>query len=410
MHVIIVGCGRVGASTAAELARAGHDVVVIDRNPDAFRLLPGNFSGRTLVGTGFDRDVLESAGIREADALVASAGGDNTNAVAARVAKEVYRVPDVVARIFDPRRADIYRRYGVQTFAPTAWSVSKIVELIVSPSLEREMAFGNGEVQLLAAWVPVASRRQAGQGPGDPRRDPRGAHRAHGQGHRAGVGHGPRKRRPGVRGHPSVGRREVPEDDGVEVMRIVIAGAGTLGRRVANYTRGEHDVLVIEQSRARAHAVEEELGVKVLVGDADEPAVLFEAGVDRADVFVASTGHDEDNLVASLLAKNEYKVRKVIAAVRNPRNRWLYNRSWGVDVAIDSAEIVTKLIEEEATLADVVTLLDLHEGEVTVSSMMINEDHGRPARRCASSACPRAAWSRPCCTTRRSSCPSPRRW
>jgi len=158
-------------------------------------------------------------------------------------------------------------------------------------------------------------------------------------------------------------------------MRIVIAGAGTLGRRVATYTRADHEVLVIEQSRVRAQAVEEELGVKVLVGDADEPAVLFEAGVDRADVFVASTGHDEDNLVASLLAKNEYKVRKVIAAVRNPRNRWLYNRSWGVDVAIDSAEIVTKLIEEEATLADVVTLLDLREGEVTVSSMAINEGH-----------------------------------
>jgi trk system potassium uptake protein TrkA len=158
-------------------------------------------------------------------------------------------------------------------------------------------------------------------------------------------------------------------------MRIVIAGAGTLGRRVATYTRDQHDVLVIEQSRARAHAVEEELGVQVLVGDADEPAVLFEAGVDRADVFVAATGHDEDNLVASFLAKNEYKVRKVIAAVRNPRNRWLYNRSWGVDVAIDSAEIVTKLIEEEATLADVVTLLDLREGEVTVSSMTINAEH-----------------------------------
>ena len=158
-------------------------------------------------------------------------------------------------------------------------------------------------------------------------------------------------------------------------MRIVIAGAGTLGRRVATYTRADHDVLVIDQSRARAAAVEEELGVRVLVGDADEPAILFEAGVDRADVFVASTGHDEDNLVACLLAKNEYKVRKVIAAVRNPRNRWLYNRSWGVDVAIDSAEIVTKLIEEEATLADVVTLLDLHEGEVTVSSMSINEGH-----------------------------------
>ncbi len=158
-------------------------------------------------------------------------------------------------------------------------------------------------------------------------------------------------------------------------MRIVIAGAGTLGRRVASYTKDQHDVLVVEQSTPRARAIQEELGVAVVTGDADEPSVLLEAGVERADVFVAATGHDEDNLVACLLAKNEYKVKKVIAAVRNPRNRWLYNRSWGVDVAIDSAEIVTSLIEEEATLTDIVELLSLREGEVTVSAMSISEDH-----------------------------------
>ena len=112
--------------------------------------------------------------------------------------------------------------------------------------------------------------------------------------------------------------------------------------------------MVIEKSQDRAGALAAEYEgcdhVDVMHGDADEPSVLLEAGVDRADVFVAATGHDEDNLVACLLAKNEYKVKKVIAAVRNPRNRWLYNRSWGVDVALDSAQIVTRLIEEEATL------------------------------------------------------------
>jgi trk system potassium uptake protein len=155
MHVIIVGCGRVGASTAAELARGGHSVAVIDRDQVAFRLLPNNFTGKTVVGMGYDRTVLEEAGIAEADALVAVTSGDNTNIVAARVAKEIFRVPDVVSRIYDPRRAEIYRRYGIQTFAPTAWSTSKIVEFIVSPQLEREVAFGNGEVQLMEAWVPV---------------------------------------------------------------------------------------------------------------------------------------------------------------------------------------------------------------------------------------------------------------
>jgi trk system potassium uptake protein TrkA len=154
MKVIIVGCGRVGAHTAAALAREGHDVIVIDKNPTAFRLLPHGFQGRTLEGYAFERPVLEEAGIAEADALVAATSGDNTNAVTARVAKEVYRVPDVVSRIYDPQRAEIYRRYGIQTFAPTAWSSSKIIEFITSPELEREQAFGNGEVQMMAAWVP----------------------------------------------------------------------------------------------------------------------------------------------------------------------------------------------------------------------------------------------------------------
>jgi trk system potassium uptake protein TrkA len=160
----------------------------------------------------------------------------------------------------------------------------------------------------------------------------------------------------------------------VEDVRIIIAGCGTLGRRVASYTKDKHDVVIVEKNGERARAIEDELGVKVIVGDADEPGVLEEAGIARADVFLASTGHDEDNLVASLLAKNEFKVKKVIAAVRNPRNRWLYNRSWGVDVAIDSAQIVSRLIEEEATLADIVTLLSLREGEVTVTALSVTAE------------------------------------
>jgi trk system potassium uptake protein TrkA len=146
MKVIIVGCGRVGAFTAASLARLGHDVVVVDKDPDAFRLLPHGFSGSTIVGYAFERSVLEQAGISEADALVAATAGDNTNAVAARIAKEVYRVPDVVSRIYDPQRAEIYRRYGIQTFAPTAWSAGRIIE--------REQSYGNGEVEMIAAFVP----------------------------------------------------------------------------------------------------------------------------------------------------------------------------------------------------------------------------------------------------------------
>jgi trk system potassium uptake protein TrkA len=156
-------------------------------------------------------------------------------------------------------------------------------------------------------------------------------------------------------------------------MRVVVAGAGKLGRRVGQILNPDHTVVVIEQDEARAEAIREELGCTVINGDADEPSILLEAGIERADVFIAATGHDEDNLVACLLAKNEYKVKKVIAAVRNPRNRWLYSRSWGVDVAIDSAQIVAGLIKEEAKLSDIVELLSLGEDEITVSAVTATE-------------------------------------
>ena len=192
-------------------------------------------------------------------------------------------------------------------------------------------------------------------------------------------------------------------------MRVIVAGAGTLGRRVTRYVSRQHNVTLIEQDPARYRAMKEEFEgwkeVEVLLGDIDEPSVLLEAGVDRADVFVAATGDDEDNLVGCLLAKNEYKVKKVIAAVRNPRNRWLYNRSWGVDVALDSAQIVARLIEEEATLTDLVKLLDLKEGEVTITSITATADGnlaGKTLR--MTCGCRRAAIRRRCSAAARSSC------
>jgi len=156
-------------------------------------------------------------------------------------------------------------------------------------------------------------------------------------------------------------------------MRVIVAGAGKLGRRIAEIIKEKHAVVVIERDEARARYVQELLGVRVLNGDANDPAVLLDAGADHADVVVASTGDDEDNLVICVLAKYEFKVKKVIGAVRNPKNEWLYNRSWGVDVALDSAQIVASIIEEEATLMDLVTLLKLREGQVSVTEVTVSQ-------------------------------------
>jgi trk system potassium uptake protein TrkA len=154
MHIIIAGCGRVGSQAAAALSREGHSVVIIDRDQRSFRRLPKSFTGIATTGLAFDREILEKAGISRADAFVAVTNGDNSNIVSARVAKEVFRVPTVVSRIYDPRRAEIYRRFGVMTFATTVWGANKVIEMVTSVQMGREFSFGNDEVDMISAWVP----------------------------------------------------------------------------------------------------------------------------------------------------------------------------------------------------------------------------------------------------------------
>ncbi|MCX6517096.1 MAG: TrkA family potassium uptake protein [Actinobacteria bacterium] len=131
MHMIIVGCGRVGSTLAIELENQGHQVVVVDRNPAAFRRLGEDFTGRTLVGVGFDRDILTDAGITAESAVMAVTSGDNSNIMIARVARELFGVERVVARIYDPRRAAIYERLGIATVATVAWTSNRILRTIL---------------------------------------------------------------------------------------------------------------------------------------------------------------------------------------------------------------------------------------------------------------------------------------
>lgn len=161
MHVIVMGCGRVGAGLAGRLDAEGHSVCVIDKNPKARYALSKGFSGRFLVGIGFSRRVLEEAGVERADAFMAVTSGDNSNIVGARTAKEDFRVPKVVARIYDPRRADIYRELGIATVASVRWTTNEVYQLLFHRDLETEATFGNGETRLVRSGVPdyLAGRR-----------------------------------------------------------------------------------------------------------------------------------------------------------------------------------------------------------------------------------------------------------
>jgi trk system potassium uptake protein len=154
MRVVIIGCGRVGAGLATVLAEAGETVAVIDKDAKAFERLGEEFTGQTVEGIGFDRDVLEQAGIAGADALVAVTSGDNSNVVAARVARDAYRVPRVIARIHDPRRAALYEELGIVTVSSTDWALRKIRDYLEHRTLKEESAFGRGEVSLLRLELP----------------------------------------------------------------------------------------------------------------------------------------------------------------------------------------------------------------------------------------------------------------
>lgn len=130
MHVVVVGCGRVGSTVARELSATGHDVVVIDKRAEAFRRLGSDWTGRTIVGIGFDRQVLTSADLDAASGVLAVTNGDNTNILVARVARETFGAERVVARIYDPTRARIYERLGIPTVASVTWTAARALRLL----------------------------------------------------------------------------------------------------------------------------------------------------------------------------------------------------------------------------------------------------------------------------------------
>ena len=149
MHVVIVGCGRVGSSLAKNLVEQGHTVAVIDRRPAAFERLGADFPGQVLAGVGFDRDLLLQAGIERAEAVAAVTNGDNSNILVARVARETFGVERVVARIYDPRRAAIYQRLGIATVAPALWTTERVMRRLVPESGSVEWVDPSAKVSLV---------------------------------------------------------------------------------------------------------------------------------------------------------------------------------------------------------------------------------------------------------------------
>jgi trk system potassium uptake protein len=153
VHLVIMGCGRVGSSLARSLERRGHTVAVIDVNPDSFRRLGPEFAGKTVKGVGFDQEVLLEAGIRDADGFAAVSSGDNSNILSARVVRETFDVHNVVARIYDPGRAEVYERLGIPTVATVRWTADQVLRRLLPAGSEPQWRDPSGSVRLMEVHV-----------------------------------------------------------------------------------------------------------------------------------------------------------------------------------------------------------------------------------------------------------------
>ncbi|MFB9377926.1 potassium channel family protein [Kineococcus gynurae] len=153
MHFVIMGCGRVGSTLALTAEQKGHSVAVIDQDDDAFRRLGPTFEGRRVTGVGFDHDTLVEAGIHAADAFAAVSSGDNSNILAARVAREKFGVDNVVARIYDPGRAEVYQRLGIPTIATVRWTADQVLRRLVPEGAMSQFRDASGKVVLLEVAV-----------------------------------------------------------------------------------------------------------------------------------------------------------------------------------------------------------------------------------------------------------------
>jgi trk system potassium uptake protein TrkA len=155
MKIIVMGCGRVGSQVSQLLARHGHDVTVIDHDTNALTRLGTDFKGRIVRGLGFDRNALLEAGVETAEGFIAASSSDNANIVAARIARNIFRVPRVVARLYDPVRAEVYQRLGLTTISSTAWGAERIVEVVTHADLDALHVFRDGGTMMVRVEAPA---------------------------------------------------------------------------------------------------------------------------------------------------------------------------------------------------------------------------------------------------------------
>ncbi len=326
MKIVCIGYGRLGAQVVQRLQAENHDIVVVDKDPSVLERRSRDTRARFLFGNAIDADVLREAGAAEAGALFALTRDENTNLMVAQVARLVFNVPRIITVVYDPAREATYLAAGIETLPLTVagaeYLVSRLKEIPERRiSLKEAWERGGGH----AAEVPV----------------------------------------------PELVSSARPAD---QPFYVVVVGGGRVGYFLTKaLLENNMEVTIIEESQKIYSLVSRQVDCPVIRGDGSSVAVQEQAGVGRANVFVAVSNHDHDNLIACQIAKNRFGVPKTIARVKNPRNEVVMQKL-GVDVTVSSTAMMRDIIQSELPTSRIRTVLDFRTGELELMEYHLDTD------------------------------------
>jgi trk system potassium uptake protein TrkA len=319
MKIIVIGYGRVGTQVLKLVGTEKHSVVVIDKSRSAIEKAKGEAGVRVLIGDAVDPDMLRQAGADQADVVLALTREENTNLMAAQIAKVAFKVPRVIAMVYDPMREHSFHAAGIDTLPITVSGAEYVISFMGMPESELSIAADRLRRQTRAA-EPAPVRAVRGSGP----------------------------------------------------YYVIIMGGGKVGYYLGRTLLEEgHEVSMVENNPEIFELVSSQLECPVIFGDGSTVGTLEKAGAGRADVFVGVTNHDQDNLIGCQVAKREFGVPKTISRVKNPKNEKIMHQL-GVDVTVSSTAIISTLIESELPVHKIRTLLNLHAGDLEIMEYVLD--------------------------------------
>jgi len=315
MRIICVGYGRLGSQVVKLLDTQQHEVVVLDKERGALERHDRDLHAKFLLGNAIDEELLREAGAEEADALFALTRDENTNLMVAQVAKIVFQIPRIIAVVYDAAREEVFRAAGIETLPLTVAGAEYLVSQLDQTGKKR------------ASFKQASERAREGHAAEMPMPAPA----------------------PGVR----------PAD---QPFYVVVMGGGRVGYFLTRALRQNNiEVTVLEHDPRIFSLITRQVDCPVIFGDGSSIRMQEQAGMARANVFVAVTNHDQDNLIACQIAKQRFGVAKTIARVKNPRNE-VAMQKLGVDITVSSTAIITTLIQSELPTSRIRTVLDLRTG------------------------------------------------